>query len=270
MTMEIVVCIKQVPDTAKIEVDETTGTLKREGAEVKMNPFDLSAIETALQIREATGGTVWVISMGPTQAAQVLREAFMMGADRGVLLCDPRFAGSDTLATSYTLALGIRTAVKNPQLIICGKQTTDGDTGQVGPEIAEFLQIPHVCNVSRLVEAREHALALMVDLQEMLQKVQVECPCLITVEKDIFPPRLPSFRKREEARHKLIDVLGCSDLETGDPGCFGLQGSPTHVEKMFPPVVDKPQEIWTGTGIDLAERLVDRLQRMKLWLPRDH
>ncbi len=268
--MEIVVCIKQVPDTSKIEVDEITGTLKREGAEVKMNPFDLYAIETALRIREATGGTVWVISMGPQQAAQVLREAFMMGVDRGVLLCDPRFAGADTLATSFTLALGIRKAVKKTDLIICGKQTTDGDTGQVGPEIAEFLQIPHVCNVSHLVEAREHALVLRIDLQETLQEVQVECPCLITVEKDIFPPRLPSFRKREEAHRKRVEVLGFSDLQTDDPDRFGLQGSPTHVEKMFPPVVDKPREIWTGASVNLAERLVDRLQRMKLWSPHDH
>jgi electron transfer flavoprotein beta subunit len=262
--LEIVVCIKQVPDSSKMEVDETTSTLIREGAEMKINPFDLYAIETALRIREQKGGRITAISMGPQQAAQILREAFMMGVDRGILLCDPRLAGSDTLATAFAIACGIQQAVAKAQLLVCGKQTTDGDTAQVGPEIAEFLQIPHLCNVSGILELGENALVATVDLLDAVQTVRVEYPCLITVEKDIFPPRLPSFRKKSEAKSKPIEVLGCSDLMCEDLNRFGLDGSPTHVEKMFPPQNGKPHVRWTGTGAELAERMTEQIKHLKL------
>ena len=134
--MNILVCIKQVPASSKVEVDPQTGVLKRAGVESKMNPYDLYALETALRLREEHGGSVTVLSMGPPQAQAVIREAFAMGADAGVLLSDRRFGGADVLATSYTLAQGVRRAGRF-DLLICGKQTTDGDTAQVGPEIAE-------------------------------------------------------------------------------------------------------------------------------------
>ena len=149
--MNIIVCIKQVPGTAQVEIDEKTGVLKRDGVASKMNPFDLFAIESAMRLKEKYGGRVTALTMGPPQAEKVLREAFMMGVDDAVLLSDRRFGGADVLATSYTISQGIR-KIGSYDLILCGKQTTDGDTAQVGAELAEFLGIPHLANVTKLME----------------------------------------------------------------------------------------------------------------------
>lgn len=146
--MNILVCIKQVPGTSKVEVDPVTGVLKRDGIDSKMNPYDLYALETALRIREEKGGTIKVLSMGPPQALSVIKEAYSMGVDDGVLLSDRKFGGADVLATSYTLSQGVR-KMGDFDLIICGKQTTDGDTAQVGAEIAEYLGIPHAANIEK-------------------------------------------------------------------------------------------------------------------------
>ena len=189
--LEIIVCIKQVPGTSDVEMDEN-GNLIRESIEAKMNPFDLFAIETALRLKEM-GKTelICVLSMGPPQAESVIREAFMMGVDKGILLTDKKFAGADVLATSYTLAQGIR-KFGNFDLIICGKQTTDGDTAQVGAELAEFLNIPHVTNVQKIIDVQESSIVVEMDLPTMTMIAQIDFPCLITVEKDIYQPRLPS------------------------------------------------------------------------------
>ena len=136
--MKIVVCIKQVPGTNKVEIDETTGVLKRDGAEAKINPYDLYALETALRLKEKTGGTVTAVTMGPDQAIDMMKESYMMGVDDAYIFSDRTFAGADVLATSYTLAQGIK-AMGDFDIIVCGKQTTDGDTAQVGPAIAEYL-----------------------------------------------------------------------------------------------------------------------------------
>ena len=152
--MEILTCIKQVPGTTSVEVDETTGVLKRDGVDSKMNPYDLYALETALRIKEDKKANLKVLSMGPPQAKKVIEESFMMGADEGALISDRRFGGADVLATSYTISQGIKKMGK-VDLIICGKQTTDGDTAQVGPEVAEFLDIPHVTNVTKLIEVKD-------------------------------------------------------------------------------------------------------------------
>ena len=144
--MNITVCIKQVPGSNKVEVDPVTGVLKRDGADSKMNPYDLYALETALQLKETYGGKVTVITMGPPSAEEVIKEAFSMGADEGYLMTDRKFAGADVLATAYTLSQGIRIA-GDFDVIICGKQTTDGDTAQVGPEMSEYLDIPCIANV---------------------------------------------------------------------------------------------------------------------------
>ena len=183
--MEIAVCVKQVPGTTEVEVDPVTGVLKRDGIDTKMNPYDLYAVETAVRLKEETGGVVKVLSMGPPQAAEVIRETYMMGADEGTLISDRRFAGADVLATSYTLAQGIK-KIGSPKLIICGKQTTDGDTAQVGPEMAEFLGIPHVANVLSVDEITEEYIVVEMDMPESIEKVKVVLPCLITVEKGIF------------------------------------------------------------------------------------
>ncbi len=152
--MKIMVCIKQVPGTSKVEVDEKTGVLKRDGVDSKMNPYDLYALETALRIKEKKGGHIKVISMGPPQAKAVIKEAYSMGADEGTLVSDRKFAGADVLATSYTLSQGVKKC-GDFHIILCGKQTTDGDTAQVGPEMAEYLGISHVANVRRILDVND-------------------------------------------------------------------------------------------------------------------
>ncbi|HEY8500420.1 MAG TPA: electron transfer flavoprotein subunit beta/FixA family protein, partial [Clostridia bacterium] len=176
--MNILVCIKQVPGTNKVEVDEQTGVLKRAGIESKMNPYDLYALETALRIKERVGGTITVLTMGPMQAESIIREAYMMGVDEGYILSDRTFAGADVLATSYTLSQGIK-IIGNFDLIICGKQTTDGDTAQVGPAIAEHLDIPHVAWVSKINEVDDRKITVEQDLAESVECVELYYPCLI-------------------------------------------------------------------------------------------
>ncbi|MDV3428197.1 MAG: electron transfer flavoprotein subunit beta/FixA family protein, partial [Bacillota bacterium] len=193
--MDILVCIKQVPGTSKVEVDPVTGVLKRDGIDSKMNPYDLFALETAFRIRAEKGGTIKVISMGPPQAADVIKEAYMMGADEGTLLSDRKFAGADVLATSYTISQGIR-KMGHVDLILCGKQTTDGDTAQVGPEMAEYLGMPHIANVLSIEEVKDKSIVVKMDMPNTVEIADVKFPCLLTVEKDIYQPRLPSYKKK--------------------------------------------------------------------------
>ena len=256
--MKILVCIKQVPESNKVEVDPVTGVLKRNGAASKMNPYDLYAIETALRIREKMGGTVQVISMGPPQAKQVIREAFAMGADAGTLLSDRRFGGADVLATSYALAQGIM-ADGQFDLILCGKQTTDGDTAQVGSEISENLHIPSVSNVLKIREVTQDSITVDMDLPEEIEQVKVKFPCLLAVEKDIFQPRLPSYVKKMATKDREIKVLTLDDMKDQDEMHYGLNGSPTQVVKIFPPEVNSEKESWEGSGEELAEKLFDKI-----------
>lgn len=260
--MNIAVCIKQVPGTTEVEVDEVTGVLKRDGVESKMNPYDLYAIETALRMKNSHGAAVLAISMGPPQAAQVIKEAFMMGVDTGVLLTDRKFAGADVLATAYALSQGIRKQGV-PDLILCGKMTTDGDTAQVGPEIAEFLGIPHVANVLRILMVNENSIIVEMDMAATVEVVEVQFPCLLTVEKGIYPPRLPSFRLKLATKDREIPFIGLKDLEDTDDAHYGLNGSPTQVKRIFPPAVNTDHEIWNGTGAELAELLAGKLHELK-------
>lgn len=260
--MDILVLIKQVPGTTKVEVDEKTGVLKRDGVDSKMNPYDLYALETALRIKGQVGGKVSVISMGPPQALSIIKEAYMMGVDEGCLLSDRRFAGADVLATAYTLSQGIKKTGKF-DLIICGKQTTDGDTAQVGPEIAEFLGIPHVANVRKILEIKEKSIMVEMDMPETLEIVNIKFPCLITVEKDIFQPRLPSYKKKLETKDKEIKVFSLDDFEDKNDKRYGLNGSPTQVERIFPPSVNTDKEIWKGTTDELTDRLYKKLENLK-------
>ncbi|MCT8977662.1 electron transfer flavoprotein subunit beta/FixA family protein [Clostridium sp. CX1] len=260
--MDILVCIKQVPGTTKVEVDPVTGVLKRDGVDSKMNPYDLYALETALRIREEEGGTVKVISMGPPQAAEVIKEAYMMGADEGVLLSDRKFAGADVIATSYTLSQGVK-KMGNIDLILCGKQTTDGDTAQVGPEMAEYLGIPHISNVLKIEEIKKDSIVVEMDMPNTIEVARIKFPCLLTVEKDIFQPRLPSYRKKLETKDREIRILGLKDFEDQNEKKYGLNGSPTQVERIFPPEVNTDKEMWTGTGEELGNRLTKKLKELK-------
>lgn len=260
--MNILVCIKQVPDSNKVEVDPVTGVLKRNGVDSKMNPYDLYALETALRIKEKTGGSITVITMGPGQAAGIIREAFAMGADTGVLISDRKFGGADVLATSYTLSQGIRQSGKF-DLILCGKQTTDGDTAQVGPEVAEWLGIPSLSNVSRIVEQKENSLVVEMDMTDDIEVAEIQYPCLLAVDKDIFIPRLPSYVKKQETKEREIKVITLADMDDKEEKNYGLNGSPTQVQRIFPPQVNNHREVWNGSDKELAEQLFHKLKELK-------
>lgn len=260
--MNIIVCIKQVPGTSEVEIDETTGNLIREGIDTKMNPYDLYAIETAMKIKEKNSANINVISMGPPQANDVIKEAYMMGVDDGYLLTDKKFAGADVLATSYALSQGIK-KMGNFDLIICGKMTTDGDTAQVGPEIAEFLDIPHVANVKKIIDINSTSITVEMDMPETVEIQEVELPCLITVEKDIYQPRLPSFKLKLATAKRKIKNISFNDLDDDNPENFGLDGSPTQVLDVFPPKSNRINEKWEGTGKELGERISNKLKILK-------
>ncbi|MEG0048117.1 MAG: electron transfer flavoprotein subunit beta/FixA family protein [Clostridia bacterium] len=262
--MEILVCIKQVPQTNKVEVDPVTGVLKRGGVASKMNPYDLYALETALRLTKRYGGRVKVLSMGPPQAEQVIREAFAMGAQEGVLLSDRRFGGADVLATSYTLSQGVR-HLGHFDMILCGKQTTDGDTAQVGAELSEALQLPAVLNVIKILEINEGFATVEMDLGQEIQTVRVALPCLMAVEKDIVQPRLPSFVRKCQMADTPIQVLGLTDLQDQDESHYGLNGSPTQVQRIFPPESNLRRQMYQGDGKALATQLVALLEAQKLW-----
>ena len=261
--MNILVCIKQVPGTSKVEVDPVTGVLKRDGIDSKMNPYDLYALETALKIREKKGGTVKVLSMGPNQALSVIREAYTMGADEGTLLSDRKFGGADVLATSYTISQGVK-KMGDFELIICGKQTTDGDTAQVGSEMAEWLDIPHVANVKNIIEVEDSTITVEMDMPESIETVRIEYPCLITVDKGIFEPRLPSYKKKLATENRNIEILSLNDFDDKDEKNYGLNGSPTQVERIFPPDVNDDREMWNGSSSELSERIGNKLKDLKV------
>lgn len=260
--MNIIVCIKQVPGTSEVEVDEKTGVLKRDGIDSKMNPYDLYALETAINIKETQDANVNVISMGPPQAEAVIREAYMMGADAGYLLTDRKFAGADVLATSYALSQGIR-KMGDCDLIICGKMTTDGDTAQVGPEIAEYLNIPHVANVREILSVTDSHITVEMDMPETVEIQEVALPCLITVEKDINQPRLPSFKLKIKTADKKIEHITFKDLEDKNVMHYGLNGSPTQVLRIFPPEANTTSERWEGNGESNGVRLSEKLKELK-------
>ena len=257
--MNSFVCIKQVPATNKVLVDEKTGVLLRDGVAGKMNPYDLYALEIALRLREAHGGRVVVGTMGPTQAQSVIREAYWMGADEGYVFSDRRLAGADVLATSYALSQGIRN-VGNFDLILCGKQTTDGDTAQVGPAIAEHMGIPHAAWVSN-IEPFQGGVRVEQQLQDVVETVWMPFPCLVTVEQDICMPRLPSLLRARLVKDRPVTILGLDAFWDTDPAHYGLAGSPTQVERIFPPAIGVDRETWTGA--DSAKRLLSTLTKWK-------
>ena len=188
--MHFIVCIKQVPEGTEVEIDEEKGVLKREGVESKLNPYDAYALEAAVALKEEYGGRVTVLSMGPLQAKEVIQEAYSLGADAGYLLSDRKFAGADTLATSYVLAEAIR-RLPAADLIFCGMQTTDGDTAQVGPGIAELLELPHVSYVAEIKDIHKKSILVDADMGDGMEELRIELPCLVTVTKDCNQPRLP-------------------------------------------------------------------------------
>ncbi len=260
--IDIVVCVKQVPLTGEVEVDPDTGNLMREGVQSQTNPYDLFALEAAIALKERDGGRVTALSMGPPQAEAAVREALWMGADNGILLADREFAGADTLATSFTLAQAIRRL--RYQLVLCGMQTTDGDTAQVGPELAEFLDIPHASYAREIRCTDAGQVEAVLDMGGDEQVVEIDLPCLLTVTADLNQPRLPSFRRKLETAGNDIPTWGRADLEEeGEPGHFGLEGSPTRVREIFPPESETEQVTWTGDPARMGACLARTLRELR-------
>ncbi len=253
--MNIIVCIKQVPETTEVRINPETNTLMREGVKSIINPFDMYAIEEAVRLKERFGGKISVVTMGPPQADGALREAISMGADEGFLVCDRAFAGSDTWATSYTLAGAIR-KLGAFDLIICGKQASDGDTAQVGPGISTHLNIPQVTYVKKIEEATDKLMKVERMLEEGFEIIETPLPALLTVVKEINEPRIPSLRGLMKAKSAKITMLTQKELEL-DPQQIGLCGSPTQVVKIFTPKPRIGGQILTGEIVDIAKQLVD-------------
>lgn len=254
--MKIIVCIKQVPDTTEIKIDPVKGTLIREGVPSIMNPDDKGGLELALRMKEQYGAEVTVITMGPPQADLILREAFAMGADRAILLTDRKFAGADTLATSYALAGAIRTMEYD--LIIAGRQAIDGDTAQVGPEMAEHLGLPQV---SYVTDARKEGDRLVVrkESEESVQTLEVEGPCVLTVLASAFPARYMSVAGIMEAYEREVELWSADRIDV-DEERLGLKGSPTKVFQSFPKALKAPGEQFEGSAEEAVELIVRKLK----------
>jgi len=256
--MNIIVCIKQVPDTTNVRIDPETNTLVRSGVQSIVNPFDMYAIEEGVRLKEKFGGTVTIITMGPPQAEEALREAISLGADGAILISDRAFAGSDTWATSYTLSRAIQKIGKF-DIIICGKQAIDGDTAQVGPGIAAFLDIPQITFVKKIEDIKDSLMRSERMTEEGYDIVESPLPCLITVVKEINEPRLPSLKGKLRAKKAEIKKLEAKDLDA-DPDLLGLKGSPTKVVKIFTPSPRKGGQILEGEVKDVSEKLVELLK----------
>ena len=260
--MKIFVCMKQVPATTKVDIDPETGNLKRAGQSSRTNPYDLYALECALRIREKVGGTVTVVTMGPAQAEAMIRDAYSMGADEGIILSDPKFAGSDVLATSYTISQGIR-LLGGADLIICGRQTTDGDTAQIGPAIAEHLHIPHCAWVEAIEEVDGKQITMRQNFGSVTQVSRMHYPCLVTVDKNICVPRLPSYRLLKETAEKPVRIVSFDDLPRRDLSRYGAIGSPTRVERIFAPEVMASNLYVEGNPQQKAREVVSILAERK-------
>jgi len=258
--MNIVVCIKQVPDTAEVKINSETGTLIREGVPSIINPFDMHAIEAGLQIKEKVGGKVIIITMGPPQAESALREAISMGADEALLLCDRAFAGSDTWATSFTLSKAI--GKLSADIIICGKQAIDGDTAQVGPETAEFLNIPHISYVRKIEDISQNIIRVQRLMDEGYDIIESSLPVLLTVVKELNEPRLPSLKGKMAAKKAAIIKWGQTDI-VADENDIGLKGSPTQVKNIFIPEARSGRKMLEGTPEEQVDALIQELRGIK-------
>ncbi len=260
--MNIVVCLKQVPGITDVKIDPETNTLIRQGIKNIINPLDTYALEEGVRIKERYGGKVTVISMGPPQAEEMLREAISQGADEAVLLSDRAFAGADTWATAYTLAVTINKLGKY-DIIICGRQTLDGDTGQVGPELAEMLGIPFIAYVSQIEEIVEGQMRIQRMVEGGHEIIQSPLPALITVVKEINMSRLPSLRGIARSQSAVIPTWTIQELGV-DPGRVGLSGSFTRVIKVFSPQRTCQAEIFQGELESQVDCLVDKLKNAGL------
>lgn len=256
--MNIIVCIKQVPNTTDVRIDPVKNTLIREGVESVVNPFDAYAIEEAIRLKERFTGKITVVTMGPQQAEAVLREAIALGCDEGILVSDRKFAGSDTWATSYTLSCAIR-KLGAFDIILCGKQASDGDTAQVGPGISTHLDIPQVTYVKKIEEIKDNKARVERMTEEGYDIIETPLPCLLTVVKEINTPRLPSLKGMMKSKSAKIIQWTAADINA-EAKNIGLDGSPTRVVKVFTPVPRKGGEMLKGDTAQICSKLSELLK----------
>ena len=257
--MNIIVCIKQVPDSSQVKVDPKTGTLIRAGVPSILNPYDHFALEQALAVKAKTGAKVTCLSMGPDQAVAVLRLALALGADEGILLSDRAFAGSDTWATSYALATAIR-KIGTYDLIVCGQMAIDGDTAQTGPGIANHLHIPQITFCEHIDTNGAQLLAKKL-IDGGHQILEADLPLLVTMTMPAdYAPKYPSFMAAHKAQEKPVSVWKAADIGA-DPHKLGLEGSPTRVSRIFPPPARAKGQMFTGSAAELANKFVEILKK---------
>ena len=260
--MNIFVCLKQVPATTEVKIDPQTNTLVRQGIKNVVNPYDTYALEEGIRLKERYGGKVTALTMGPPQAEEMLREAIASGADDAILLSDRAFAGADTLATAYTLAAAIKRN-SDYDLVICGRQTVDGDTGQVPPELAEILGFSFVSYVSKIDEAAAGQMRVQRMIEEGHEIIETSLPAVISVVKEINLPRLPSLRGIARARSATIPVLTAGDLGV-EPKMVGLAGSATKVIKILSPERTRRGEQLQGDLENQVACLIGKLRESKI------
>lgn len=260
--MKIIVCLKQVPDAEEVKTDSETGRIIREGIAGTINPFDMFVLEEALRLKERYGGKITLLSMGPQDAIHTLQYGLAVGADEAYLLSDIKFAGSDTLATAYALSCSIK-QLDYYDLIICGSKTTDGDTGQVGANLAEILDIPNVYYVNKIIKYQNKKIEVERLLEDRYQILQVTLPCLISIVKGVNIPRMPTLSGKIEAENKLLKILNASEVKAEEDHC-GLEGSPTRVVKVFLPDKRKRGVILKGCLDQNIIKLVQFLKNKKV------
>ncbi len=259
--MRILVCLKPVPEPGTVKVDPETHTLRREGSKLVLNPPDAYALEAAVGLAEETGGQAVAVSMGPPNAKDILVEALACGAEEAYLLSDRAFAGADTLATSYVLSLAAK-KLGPFDLVVCGKVSIDGETAQVGPELAAWLDWPSVIWVKAL-SFGDGKLSLTRVTDEGEEDVEVRLPAVVTIEPESNDPRPPSVRRLIKARKQEIPVLTAADLGAEEER-LGLSGSPTQVLEVFSPTYEGQREVLTGSAQEVVEALVNRLKERGL------
>jgi electron transfer flavoprotein beta subunit len=267
--LKIFVCIKQVPGVSEVRIDPKSNSLVREGIPSVTNPFDKNAIELALTIKDKLKAEVIAISMGPPQAEEALREALAMGVDQAYLLSDKAFAGADTLATSYTLALAIKKLLKGTKdktnyLVLVGVQAIDGDTGQVGPELAEELNIPQITYVQKFDLREDKIIVERIFRREEVVIIESRLPALISVVKEINVPRNPTMSGIVNAYKKEVKVLNSKELQS-DKRKIGKRGSRTEVYKIFVPERKGDQIILEGTNEEKVQELCKNLKNDKIF-----
>ncbi len=260
--MNIIVCLKQVPGTTEVKINPQTNTLIRQGIKNVINPFDTYALEEGVRLKERFGGKVTAISMGPPQAMEMLREAISLGADEAVLLSDGVFAGADTWATAFTLSGAVKKLAPY-DMVICGRQSTDGDTAQVGPEMAEMLGVPFIAYISAVEEIAGGQIKVKRMIEEGHETIISPMPLVITVTKEINVPRLPSLRGIMKSKSAQIPVWTAENMGL-DINRVGLAGSFTKVVKIFSPVRSHKAEMLTGDMESQVTCLIDKLRESRL------